>query len=124
MLDREIQEVPYSPTPKPDYLVVRTDALARAIEDWARHYPDPELQANDELGPTQAISYLMDCEPNRIYRILARKTKFTELRIADEILTIIGMQDRFGSDSQLYPVANPVYSQESWIAWKSQQGCV
>lgn len=111
-----------------DPLVVKTSALAAVVNEWiAKH----EAQANreggwdsDYIGPYQYIEHWSGLATRIIYGVTRCQTTHTTLGKADKILTAIGLGHLLETDPELYPFPNPHWSQEAWMAWKEQQGCV
>jgi len=52
-----------------------------------------------------------------------RRARHMGFSKADEILVAIGEELAF-HDGRVRVIPNPVWSQEHWLAWKENQGCV
>ena len=114
-----------------DALVVRTDELASVLQLWIdKHngrFPatDPRSStANFTSGYDYIISRFPDTLYHRLlWRILNLEAKHTSLGIADEVLTAI---DDAGAleDGRIEVIPNPRWNNETWLAWKAEQGCI
>jgi hypothetical protein len=126
-----------------DSLVVRTEELASVLRLWIDKHNDRFMknsggrrpsykyigEADEVVHLTSAYDYIcfqMGKPPGFarvIHRVLTRETKHTELRIADGLLTAIEESGAL-TDGRITVMPNPRWSQERWIKWKGEQGCI
>lgn len=123
----------------PDPLVVRTFELSEVLAKWCREHdalisdsrttewrPSHRYESEPDLllgsfTASQYIAYHSKLHDKAISRILKVEYKFTELRIADAILTAIDEQMAL-VDGRIETLPNPQWNQERWFKWKEDQG--
>ena len=124
-----------------DPLVVRTEEFALVLEVWIK---DHEAHHPPESRRITSYTYVGDADKNipgysgaqyiaqflhnengerAIYRILKRETRVTTLQLVDSILTAIEEVAAL-TDGRLTVIPNPYWTQERWLKWKEEQGCI
>ena len=113
-----------------DALVVRTDELASVLQLWLdKHngrFPVSDINNRGD-GFISGYDYIIDKRPvlypRLLWRIITLEAKHTNLRIADEVLTAIEETGAL-QDGRIEVMPNPGWTQEKWLAWKAEQGCI
>ena len=114
---------------EPDYVlsdpeVVPTEELAsvlrRAMDEWENQHID-KFDHRVQYGFTSVVGELSGVDPRIIRRILLRDSKFTNLSIADKILTALELTRFLGVEIHVIP--NPRWSPERWNLWMAERGC-
>jgi hypothetical protein len=94
--------------------------LRRASDEWERQHID-ELNPRSQYSFTSVVGELAGIDPRIVRKILLRETKYTNLHMADKILTAMSLADMLGNEIHVIP--NPNWSQERWQAWAAERGC-
>jgi hypothetical protein len=116
-----------------DALVVSTRALAHRIRAWRAAWDAEALvqnsdgfRENDAVRMT-SMQYLEEwsgTQSGMIRAILREQTEWTSMKVADGLMTAMGEQHLLALDPALHPRPNPRWTQERWMKWKEEQGCV
>jgi len=123
-----------------DGLVVPTVELAAVIRVWitdheAHHPPGTQNIPTYKGGQSESIAqgysglqYISnhlpgDHQERTVWRILHLESKHTSFWLADSLCTIIEEMAAF-HDGRITVIPNPNWSQEHWLEWKGQQGCI
>jgi hypothetical protein len=114
-----------------DPLVVRTIELAGVLDKWIREWRSErplQIDANrwkqpGELfmGAIEALSQRSGIPERSIARVRRLETKWTNLHIADALLTAIERPELM-SDGTVNVVPNPRMSLERWIEYLAETG--
>lgn len=129
------EDVPWSPaTATSDALVVPTWALGARVRAWREHWDEtvynpsnPFGEADEDDNRMSSLQYLQEwsgINERQIRYICDEEYVWTGLRLADAILTAMHEHHLLESDPDLRPRPNPHWSQERWMQWKADQGCV
>jgi hypothetical protein len=105
-----------------DPMVVRTEELKRSVEIWAvgRNFAKT---VQERVEQRHTIGSYLEQETGipgrRIRGIMNLETKVTTLSIADKIIAAIERPD-------LMPevIPNPRWSQERWVKYMEEHGCI
>ena len=124
-------EVPWAETPRTnDALVVPCAVLAARIRRWRENW-DAVADRNNPFGDGDtrmtSMEYLHEWSGVNlrvIRQILEEKWEWTSLKVADSLLTAMGESHMLETDPELHPRPNPRWTQERWMEWKENQGCV
>jgi len=133
---REIREVEWEPTPAGhDALVVPTAPLGARVTAWREHWdktvlasnsPYPGGMGHDSIRMS-SMQYLVEwtkLSDRTIRSICMVEYKWCSLGVADKLLTAMGEQHLLEQNPELHPRPNPEWSQDRWMRWKENQGCV
>jgi|SRR5215831_409399 len=135
-----------------DALVVRTEELAKVVNQWIREWrADRPLgehgtnqrpsnthmgemtwfneyrnQTRAEPQPTMgAVEWLSDylgLHTRSLWRIVKCETKHTNYTLADEILQAIERTDAIHI-GEVRVIPNPIWSHEKWVRYMEERGC-
>lgn len=126
-----------------------TDDLAAEISRWAVEFaldhprneyrtspgaqrsnnsinPDLRREANQHRMRMAPFGWLVETtglDYRVIYRIVSRETKWTTFRVADLILTAIGSYHKLATGA-IPVVPNPQWSNEKYISYLEERGCI
>jgi hypothetical protein len=107
-----------------DPQVVPTEELAavlrRASDEWEADHIN-EFDPRSQYSFTSVTGELAGIDPRIVRKILLRETKYTNLHMADKILTALELTRFLGVEIHIIP--NPGWSQERWQAWAAERGC-
>jgi len=126
-----------------DGLVVRVDEIVPLIERYIEIHraEHPISNYSETVGRENSASSIMVSEYVSSYRAEAvishemgltengfdlghmRKQKYIGYNRADRILSAIGETHAL-YDGRVHVIPNPNWSQEKWISWKEDQGCI
>ena len=95
--------------------VVRTEELAAIIERWVSHSFDDNALEN--------LAENINMDGAFLRRLVARKSKYTSLRNADRLLQGMGLP-HFMQNGEVTVIPNPMWSNEKYIAYMSERGCI
>jgi hypothetical protein len=130
-IDRRIYNKPPVGAGGPrDGLVCRIDEIMPIIDEFIeRHraeHPLPDDVSTHTLthyGADSAISFMMGLSERGISTRAIRRQSLISFERADRILSAIGQEHAF-QDGRVHVIPNPTWSQERWLAWKEEQGCI
>jgi hypothetical protein len=130
--DQRFVEVPYSPEPARsalDPLVVNTEQLARVLRAFIdTHNSQHEYTATgyreNFIEQMTGIAYLAEwsgISKGYINRVLRCANAFTNLRMADRLLTAAGMAHLLDDEIEVFP--NPWLGPEYFSDYMKRRGC-
>jgi hypothetical protein len=115
-----------------DGLVVLTEQLHPIVIEWLKKHNAefPAIKSGHGIRTKHFMSgldYIVAQRPElsarAVYRITSLETKFTTLFVADSVLTAIEETSAF-YDGRVQVIPNPGWTQERWLEWKAEQGCI
>jgi hypothetical protein len=139
----ERKQTPPPPGGPKDGLVVRVDEIVPLVQRWIEiHRADhPISNFSESTGRDNSASSIMVGEYVSSYsaeKVIAQemglsengfdvghlgRQKYIGYNRADRILSAIG-QTHALFDGRVHVIPNPNWSQERWLAWKEEQGCI
>jgi hypothetical protein len=98
--------------------VVRSEEIAVLLEWWLKM-----AHASYDEDPLDSLAEKIGMDEAHLRRIVGRKMKYVTLQSADKILVGIGRQDAL-ANGEATVVPNPMWSQEHYIAYMQERGCI
>lgn len=113
-----------------DGLVCRVDEIMPIIDAFtAKHRAEHPLPEDDhqtitnQYGADSAISFMMGLAERGFSTRHFRNQKLVSYERAERLLIALGQEHAF-HDGRVHVIPNPTWSQERWLAWKEEQGCI
>lgn len=100
--------------------------LDRFIERHRAEHPLPEdnnTNTMNEIGADRVIAFMMGLADRGFSTRHFRKQKLVSYERAERLLIALGQEHAF-HDGRVHVIPNPLWSQERWLAWKEEQGCI
>jgi hypothetical protein len=90
---------------------------------WAEMSARRQKRNKPQAGPIQWLSHETGVLPRSLHRIIHNESQYTRLTMVDQILTGLGLTHLL-YDGTLKVIPNPRWSQERWLEYMEERGCV